>query len=71
MFNQRKPRRFNIKSKISDSNKLTSNDDLSRKWNEIRGNIQRKKSIITSMPVLIVFLIFVFILIYVLNGYIK
>lgn len=71
MFNQRKPKRFNYKGKISDSKKLQSHEDLKAKWDEIRGITNRKKSFFTSMPMLIVFLVFACILIYVLNGYIK
>ena len=71
MFNQRKPKRFNYKRKILDSKKSQSQEDLKAKWDEIRGNTKRKKSFFTSMPMLIVFLVFAFILIYVLNGYIK
>lgn len=71
MFNQRKPKRFNYKRKISDSKKLQSHEDLKAKWDEVRGNTKRKKSFITSLPMLIVYLVFAFILIYILNGYIK
>jgi len=71
MFNQRKPRRFNYKGKISDSKKSPSHEDLKAQWDQIRGNTKRKKSFITSIPMLIVFLVFAFILMYILNGYIK
>ncbi|RNC84864.1 MAG: hypothetical protein ED556_09780 [Winogradskyella sp.] len=71
MFNQRKPRRFNYKTRLSDSKKEESDSDLKAKWDEMRGHTHRRKSFFTSMPMLIIFLVFVFVLIYVLNGYIK
>lgn len=71
MFNQRKPRRFGYGKKISEAKKSESREDFKAKWDEIRGNTKRKKSFFTSLPMLMVFLVFAFILIYILNGYIK
>ncbi len=71
MFNQRKNKRFSYKSRFKDSKEKESNDDLEAKWNEIRGNTKRRGNIFTSLPVLIIILASLFVLIYVLNGYIQ
>ncbi len=71
MFNQRLPRRFNLKTRLSDSKKAESKEQLKARWEEMRGNTKRRSSVLTSMPALIIFLVFVFVLIYILNGYIK
>lgn len=71
MFNQQQPRRFKLKTHLSDSKDAESSEQLKSKWEEMRGNTKRRGSVLTSFPVLIVFLVSVFILIYILNGYIK
>lgn len=75
MFNQRKNKRFSYKPRFQDSNlddsREKSRDDLEAKWNELRGNTRRRGNILTSLPALIIVLAALFILIYVLNGYIK
>ncbi|MDG1660576.1 MAG: hypothetical protein P8H40_04270 [Winogradskyella sp.] len=71
MFNQRKPRRFNYKSRLQKPEKTESHEELKVKWDEIRGKTIRKKSIFTSMPALILFLVSIFILIYILEVYIN
>ena len=71
MFNQRKPRRFNYKSRLSQSDTTDSREELKAKWSEMRENTKRRKSVFTSLPVLIIFLVLLFVLIYILDGYIK
>ena len=75
MFNQQKNKRFRYKPRFKDSNtngyREESKADLEAKWNELRGNTKRRGSIITSLPALIVILVSIFVLIYILNGYIK
>ncbi|MBT8245517.1 MAG: hypothetical protein HKP48_11600 [Winogradskyella sp.] len=71
MFNQRQPRRFNIKSRLPDSKKTESREELKAKWEEMRGNSRNKSNFLTSLPMLLVFLVCVFVLIYILNGYIN
>ncbi|WP_430467776.1 hypothetical protein [Winogradskyella ouciana] len=71
MFNQRKNKRFNYKPRFQDSKEKESRDDLEAKWDEIRGNTRRRGNRFTSLPALILILAALFILIYVLNGYIK
>lgn len=71
MFNQQQPRRFKLKTRFSDSKDAESSEQLRAKWEEMRGNTKRRGSVLTSFPVLIVFLVSVFVLIYILNGYLK
>lgn len=75
MFNQRKNKRFNYKPRFQDSetdnHRKESKDDLERKWNEIKGNTKRKSNKLFSLPSLLIMLIALFVLMYVLEGYIK
>ncbi|WP_179346102.1 hypothetical protein [Winogradskyella ursingii] len=76
MFKQKKNRKFNYKPRFQDSNsenhrEQKSKDDFEEKWNEIKKTTNRRGNIFTSLPVLIVMLISLFVLIYILNGYIK
>ena len=75
MFNQRKNKRFSYKPRFQDSNldnhREESRDDFDTKWNEIKSNTKRKGNVLTSLPALIIMLVSLFVLIYILNGYIK
>ena len=71
MFNQRKPRRFKFGERLDSSTRGESKDELKSKWDELRGNNTRKKNVLTSLPMLIVFLAAIMFLMYVLNGYIN
>lgn len=71
MFNQRQNRKFKYKTRFSESQKDESDKELKAKWAELRGNTNRKGNFLTSLPALILFLVMAFVLIYILNGYIK
>jgi hypothetical protein len=71
LFSQRKPRRFNYKSRLPKSEKKESHEEFKAKWDQIRGKTNRKKSVFTSMPALILLLVSIFILIYILEGYVN
>ncbi|MFD1063478.1 hypothetical protein ACFQ1Q_09495 [Winogradskyella litorisediminis] len=71
MFNQKPNRKFNYKTRFSESQRGESDKELKAKWAELRGNTKRKGNFLTSLPALIIFLVAVFVLIYILNGYIK
>ena len=71
LFNQRKNKRFSYKPRLKNSKELDSKDELEAKWNEIRGNTKNKGSIFNSLPTLILILVSLFVLIYILNGYMK
>ena len=71
MFNQRKNKRFGYKPRFQDSKETESKDDLDTKWNEVRRDNKRQRNIFNSLPFLIAFLVSLFVLIYILNGYIK
>ena len=71
MFKQRKNKRFSYKPRFQDSSEQKSKDDFEAKWNEARRQTQRRGSILTSLPFLIIMLIAIVILMYILDGYMK
>lgn len=71
MFQQRRNKRFNYKSRLQDSDKKKSNDDFEIKWNKAKENDKRKGNALTSLPALIIILVLIFVLMYILNGYMK
>lgn len=75
MFNQRKNKRFSYKPRFQDSKSQTQQEELQenlkKKWDKMRGNTKRRGNILTSFPALIIILALIFVLIYILNGYIK
>ncbi|MHA7843731.1 MAG: hypothetical protein ACX93I_10455 [Winogradskyella sp.] len=75
MFNQRKNKQFSYKPRFQDSetdnHREESKDDLERKWSAMKGNTKRKSNKLFSLPALIIMLIALFVLMYVLEGYIK
>ena len=71
MFNQRKHKDFNYRPRFQDSEAKKATEDFKSKWEDIKPTSKRKGSICTSFPVLVIMLIAIFVLIYILNGYIK
>ncbi len=71
MFNQRKNKRFTYKHRDQDSDELKSKDDFDTKWNEVKGSTKRRENVLTSLPALIILLVSLFVLIYILEGYIN
>jgi len=75
LFNQKKNKRFSYKPRfqdsVADSHREESKDDLERKWSEMKGNTKRKSNKLFSLPALIIMLIALFVLMYVLEGYMK
>lgn len=71
MFNQRKNKQFSYKPRFQDSEAASSKDDFERQWSTIKGETKRKGSKLFSLPALIVMLIFLFVLMYILESYIK
>ena len=67
MFKQRKNKRFSYKPRFQDSSEQKSKDDFEAKWNEARRQTQRRGSILTSLPFLIIMLIAIVILMYILH----
>ena len=70
MFQQRKNKRFTYKSRLQDSEEKKSKADFETKWNEIKNEGKKRGNIFTSLPVLIVLLVSLFVLLYILEGYI-
>ena len=71
MFNQRKSKRFSYKSRFQTSEDSESKSELEEKWHDIRGTVKRRGNVLTSLPALIVMLVAIFVLIYILEGYIN
>ncbi len=71
MFNQRKNKRFSYKTRFQDSKKIESKDDFETKWNKANSSPRRKGNVLTSLSALIIILVSLFVLMYILNGYIK
>jgi len=71
LFNQRQNKRFSYRPHSKDLKKKKLDNDLEAIWNEMRGHTKRKGSILTSMPALILILGAIFVLMYILNKYIK
>ena len=70
MFQQRKNKRFTYKSRLQDSEEKKSKADFETKWNEIKNEGKKRGNIFTSLPVLIVLLVSLFVLLYILEEYI-
>ncbi len=71
MFQQRKNKRFSYKPRFQDSEEIKSKDDFETKWNKVKGKDKKRGSVLTSLPALIIMLVSLFVLIYILDGYIK
>jgi len=71
LFQQRKNKRFSYKPRFQDSEEIKSKDDFETKWNKVKGNDKKRGSVLTSLPALIIMLVSLFVLIYILDGYIK
>jgi len=75
LFNQRKNKRFSYKTRFQDSNtdshREESKDDFDTKWNKANGDSKRKGNVFTSLPALLIVLVSLFVLIYILEGYMK
>lgn len=75
LFNQRKNKRFSYKPRFQDSDfddyRKESKADFETKWNDVKGSSKRRGNILTSLPALIIMLVSLFILMYILEGYIK
>lgn len=71
MFNQRKNKSFGYKPRFQDSDEKESKDDFETKWNEVNGSTKRRSNILMSLPALIIMLVSLFVLLYILEGYIN
>ena len=75
MFGQRKNKQFSYKPRFQDSDsdkhREESKDDLESKWSALKGNSKRKPNKLFSLPALIIMLLALFVLMYILEGYIK
>jgi hypothetical protein len=71
VFKQRKHKQFNYKPRFQGLEEKHAKHDFENKWKEVRQVSKRRGRIWTSLPALVVILIALFILMYVLDGYMK
>jgi hypothetical protein len=71
LFNQKRNKRFTYKPRFQDSDEQKSKDDFETKWNEVKGSTKRRGNALTSLPALIIMLVSLFVIMYILNGYIN
>jgi hypothetical protein len=69
LFNQRKNKRFTYKPRFQDSEEKKSKNDFETKWNDAKGGTNRRGNVLTSLPALIIMLVSLFVLMYILEGY--
>lgn len=65
----KKNRRFNYKPRYQKTEDEKPEDDFKSKWQYERQTSKRKKSVLTSLPIMVLFLILILILLYVLSRY--
>lgn len=71
MFQQRKNKRFSYQPRFQDSEEKESKYDFEAKWNKVNGKEKKGRKFLFSLPALIILLALIFVLIYVLEGYVK
>jgi len=71
VFKQRQNKRFNYKPRFQNSEAETAKQSFEAKWNDARPKTKRRKSVLTSLPALLIMLLAVIIFMYILNGYIE
>jgi len=71
LLQQRKNKSFNYKPRFQDSKEIESKADFEAKWNKVKNSTKKRGSIFTSLPALLIMLVSLFILMYILEGYIK
>lgn len=69
LFTQRKNKQFNYKPKHLNKGETDARDSLASQWDRIKTEGKRKKSFLTSLPFLVLFLIVVLIVFYILSRY--
>lgn len=69
LFKQRKNKSFSYTPKRKRDQDKSQKEDLTSKWEEIRGTSKRKGSFFSSLPIMVLFLIAVLILLYILGRY--
>jgi len=69
LFKQRKNRQFHYKPRFLKDDQEKSEHSLKSQWQEVKTSSKRKRSIFTSLPFLVLFLITILVLLYILNQY--
>lgn len=68
LFEQRKNRQFNYTPRFLKERENVEGS-LNSQWKEVKTSTKRKRSIFTSLPILVLFLIALLIVLYLLNQY--
>jgi len=68
-FKQRKNKRFSYTPKHLRNQDDTTKKSVEAQWEEVRAANKRKKSIFTTLPFLVLFLIGVLVILYILSRY--
>jgi hypothetical protein len=71
LFKQRKNKRFNYKPRFQDSEDKKSRADFEAKWNDAKDGDKSRGKFLSSLPALIILLVLIFVIIYILEGYIR
>jgi hypothetical protein len=69
LFKQRKNKRFNYTPRHLKKDESQIGSSLESQWEQVKASNKRKRSIFTSLPFLVLFLITVLIVLYLLNQY--
>ncbi|GEM_PF-2775529 len=75
LFKQRKPKRFTYKRRFQDNGEKSAHDDMESRWeairDDVRGKTQRNVAKPLPLKTLVILLIALFVLMYILEGYIN
>lgn len=69
LFKQRKNKSFSYTPKHQQNKEQTPKNDLSTKWDAVRRTSKRKKSFLSNLYVMVLFLIAILVLLYILSRY--
>ncbi len=69
LFNQRRNKSFSYTPKHQREQEQTEKEALTSKWDAIRGTSKRKGSFLSSLTVMVLFLIAILVLLYILSSY--
>lgn len=69
LLNQRKNKTFKYTPKHQREQQVSEKSDLASQWEDVRRTSKRKKGFFSSLPVMVLFLIAIFILFYILSRY--
>ena len=69
LFKQHRNKTFSYRPRHQSEQELNKNDNLESEWQDLRKSSKRKKSIFTTLPFMVLFLIAILVLLYILSRY--